>query len=175
MMAAELGMLARQAQAGDPVACRALWIEIYRAVRSRVTRMLGAGAIADDAVQDTMVALHRGLGRFRGDTASPTTWAVAVAIRIAHRLRRREARYQLVEDGTVDAGALDRAQAAAAELAALEPALAALSGDKRDAVLLMAIYELSAEEAARVLGTVASTAASRYRRARAELAQARRA
>jgi len=33
----------------------------------------------------------------------------------------------------------------------------------------MAIFELSAEEAARVLGTVANTAASRYRRARAEL------
>jgi RNA polymerase sigma-70 factor (ECF subfamily) len=116
-----------------------------------------------------MIALHRGLASFRGDTASPRTWALAIATRIAHRLRRRESRYQLVDDGTVDVGVLDLAPAAAAELAVLRRALATLGPKKRDAFVLMAIFELSAEEAGRALGTFANTAASRFRHARAEL------
>ena len=116
-----------------------------------------------------MIALHRGLAGYRGDGASPRTWALAIATRIAHRLRRREARYQLVDDGTVDVGVFDLAPAAAAELAVLQRALAALSPKKRDAFVLMAIFELSAEEAGRALGTFANTAASRFRHARAEL------
>jgi RNA polymerase sigma-70 factor (ECF subfamily) len=131
--------------------------------------VLGGGALADDAVQDTMIALHRGLAGFRGDTASPRTWALSIATRIAYRLRRKETRYQLVEDGTVDVGVLDLEPAAAAELAVLQRALATLSPKKRHAFILMAIFELSAEEAGRALGTFANTAASRFRHARAEL------
>jgi RNA polymerase sigma-70 factor (ECF subfamily) len=168
MRGATLSELTRQAQAGDPVACRALWSELHGAVRKRVRLLLGAGAIADDAVQDTMIALHRGLAGFRG-AASPRTWALAIATRIARRLRRKEARYQLVEDGTVDLGVLDRAPVAAAELATLKPAFTALTEDQREVLILMAVFGLSAEETGRTLGTLASTAASRYRRARAEL------
>ena len=169
MTAAELLALARQAQAGDRAARHALFIELYGAVRKHVYLILGGGAIADDAVQETMIALHRGLAGFRGDTASPRTWALAIATRTARRLRRRESRYQLVDDGTVDAGVFDLAPAAAAELAVLRRALAILNPKKRDAFVLMAIFELSAEEAGRALGTFANTAASRFRHARAEL------
>lgn len=51
----------------------------------------------------------------------------------------------------------------------LRRTLATLSPKKRDAFVLMAIFELSAEEAGRALGTFANTAASRFRHARAEL------
>jgi DNA-directed RNA polymerase specialized sigma24 family protein len=51
----------------------------------------------------------------------------------------------------------------------LQRALADLTPAKRDAFVLMAIFELSAEEAGRALGTFANTAASRYRHAKAEL------
>jgi RNA polymerase sigma-70 factor (ECF subfamily) len=169
MTAGELAELARQAQAGDSKARRALLIELYGAVRKHIYLVIGAGALADDAVQETMIALHRGLAGYRGDTASPRTWALAIATRIARRLRRREARYQLADDGIVDAGVFDLAPAAAAELAMLQRALARLNPKKRDAFVLMAIFELSAEEAGRALGTFANTAASRFRHARAEL------
>lgn len=169
MTAGELAALARQAQAGDSKARRALLIELYAAVRKHIYLVIGPGAIADDAVQETMIALHRGLAGYRGDAASPRTWALAIATRIARRLRRREARYQLVDEGIVDTGVFDAAPAAAAELAVLQGALARLSPKKRDAFVLMAIFELSAEEAGRALGTFANTAASRFRHARAEL------
>jgi RNA polymerase sigma-70 factor (ECF subfamily) len=169
MTAAELAALARGAQAGDSAAWHALLVELYGAVRKHVYLTIGSGAIADDAVQETMIALHRGLAGFRGDTASPRTWALAIATRVAYRLRRKEARYQLVQDGTVDVGVFDLAPEAAAELVTLQRALASLSPRKRDAFVLMAIFELTAEEAGGVLGTFANTAASRYRHARAEL------
>lgn len=169
MTGEELVALARRAQAGDSVARHALLVELYAAVRKHTYLILGAGPIADDAVQETMIALHRGLARFRGDTASPRTWALAIATRTAHRLRRKEHRYQLVDEGTVDVDVFDVAPAAAAELAVLQRTLAALHPKKRDAFVLMAIFELSAEEAGKVLGTFANTAASRFRHARAEL------
>jgi RNA polymerase sigma-70 factor, ECF subfamily len=167
--AEELVALARRAQAGDSGARHELLVELYGAVRKHVYLVIGSGAIAEDAVQETMIALHRGLASFRGDTASPRTWALAIATRIARRLRRKEARYQLVEDGAVDVGVFDLAPAAAAELVTLQRALAALSPRKRDAFVVMAIFELTAEEAGHVLGTFTNTAASRYRHARAEL------
>ena len=169
MTSAELATLAQRAQAGDAAARHDLLVELYAAVRKHVYLVIGPGATADDAVQETMIALHRGLAAFRGDTASPRTWALAIATRIARRLRRKEARYQLVEEGTVDAVVFDVAPTAAAELAVLQKALATLSDRKRDAFVLMAIFELSAEEAGRVLGTFANTAASRFRHARIEL------
>ena len=169
MTGEDLAALARRAQAGDPAARHELLVELYGAVRKHIYLVIGAGPVADDAVQETMIALHRGLERFRGDTASPRTWALAIATRIAYKLRRKEVRYQLVEDGTVDVGVFDLAPAAAAEMVTLQRALADLTPAKRDVFVLMAIFELSAEEAGRALGTFANTAASRYRHAKTEL------
>jgi RNA polymerase sigma-70 factor (ECF subfamily) len=164
----ELAALAKRAQSGDVVARHELLVELYRAVRKHVYLVIGAGPIADDAVQDTMIALDRGLAAFRGE-ASPRTWALAIATRTARRLRRRESRYELVEAGVADAIVFDLSPVASAELAILQRALATLAPKKRDAFVLMAIGELTAEEAAGALGTFAATAASRYRHARAEL------
>jgi RNA polymerase sigma-70 factor (ECF subfamily) len=169
MTAGELAGLARLAQSGDPVARDELLIELYRCVRRHIYFIIGSGALADDAVQETMIALYRGLAEFRGDTASPRTWALAIATRVAFRMRARETRYALVEDGVADVEVFDVAPAAAAELAVLQRALAALTPKKRNAFVLMAIFELSAEEAGRVLDVPANTAASQYRHARAEL------
>jgi len=164
----ELARLAQRAQAGDAAARQELLIELYRAVRRHVYLVIGSGPIADDAVQETMIALDRGLAAFRGD-ASPRTWALSIATRTARRLRRRESRYQLVEAGIADTAVFDLAPVACAELVILQRALATLAPKKRDAFVLMAIGELTAEEAAAALGTFAGTAASRYRHARAEL------
>jgi RNA polymerase sigma-70 factor (ECF subfamily) len=163
---ADLGSLATRAQAGDTSARAELLSELYRSVRKHVHLIVGGSALADDIVQEVMIALHHGLAGFRGD-ANPRSWALAIATRIAHRLRRKESRYVAVDD--IDYGAYDSATTDAAELAVLQRALAILAPKKRDAFVLMAIFELSAEEAGRALGTFANTAASRYRHARAEL------
>ena len=155
-----------KARAGNARARHDLLAELYRFVRKHVYLLIGTGALADDAVQETMIALHRGLDGFRGD-ASARTWALSIATRTAIRMRKKEHRYVPVE--TDETAVFDLAPAAAAELVMLRRALATLAPKKRDAFVLMAIFELSAEEAGRALGTFANTAASRYRHARAEL------
>jgi|SRR3954467_7816335 RNA polymerase sigma-70 factor (ECF subfamily) len=168
MTVEELAELARRAQSGDEGARDELLVELYCSVRKHIYLVLGSRALVEDAVQETMFALYRGLPRFRGD-ASPHTWALTVATRVAHRLRAKEARYDLGEDGTADTTVFDAGPAEAAELALLQRALAKLTPKKRDAFVLMAIFELSAEDAGRVLEVPANTAASQYRHARAEL------
>ncbi len=165
--AEQLAALARRAQAGDPVATGELLRALYAVVRKQIHFILGAGPAVDDAVQETMIALHRGLPRFRGD-ASPRTWAITIAMRTARRQRRRDARHPAGGDD-VEVAIFDVDQTGAAELALMRRALAALDPKKREAFVLMGIFELTAAEAGAALGTFANTAASRYRHARAEL------
>jgi RNA polymerase sigma-70 factor (ECF subfamily) len=167
VLPAELAVLVARANTGDAGARHELLTELYAAVRKHVYLLVGAGPVADDAVQETMIAIHHGLPSFRGDS-SPRTWALTIATRTTYRLRRKERRYVPVEEPG-DAALFDLAPGAAAELALLQRALATLSAKKRAAFVLMAICELTAEEAGRALGTFANTAASRYRHARAEL------
>jgi RNA polymerase sigma-70 factor (ECF subfamily) len=164
---AELAALVARANAGDASARHELLAQLYAAVRKHVYLLVGAGPMADDAVQETMIAIHQGLPSFRGD-ASPRTWALTIATRTAYRLRRKEGRYVPVEDAG-DPAMFDLAPRAAAELALLQRALATLSPKKRAAFVLIAIFELTADQAGRALGTFANTAASRYRHACAEL------
>jgi RNA polymerase sigma-70 factor (ECF subfamily) len=166
MTAIDLAELARQAQSGDTASRDRLLRELYAVVRRHIYFMVGGGPLAEDAVQDTMVAMYRGLASFRGE-ASPRTWAITIATRTAHKLRRREARQVIVED--LDAEVFDVDQAAAAELVMLRRALSRISEKKRDAFILMSILDMTAQEAGKVLGTFANTAASRDRHARAEL------
>ncbi len=166
MTAIDLAALARQAQSGDTASRDLLLRELYGVVRRHIYFMIGGGPLAEDAVQETMVAMYRGLAAFRGE-ASPRTWAITIATRTAQKLRRREARHVVVDD--LDAQVFDVDQAAAAELVMLQRALAKISEKKRDAFILMSILDLTAQEAGKVLGTFANTAASRDRHARAEL------
>jgi RNA polymerase sigma-70 factor (ECF subfamily) len=168
MTVGELAELARRAQSGDEAARDDLLAELYCSVRKHIHLVLGSRVLVEDAVQETMIALYLGLPRFRGD-ASPRTWALTIATRVARKLRAWEARYDLDNDDMADTSVFDCGPAEAAELALLQRALAKLAPKKRDAFVLMAIFELSAEAAGRVLEVPANTAASQYRHARAEL------
>lgn len=162
----ELADLARRAQAGEAAAAGDLFRRLYAVIRKQIQFQIADPALVEDATQETMIALHRALPRFRGE-ASPRTWAIATAVRVARRVRRKDARY--VRDPELDLSVFDTDAAGAAELAMLQRALFRLTPKKRQAFVLMGILELSAEEAGRALGTFANTAASRYRHARAEL------
>ncbi|HRC58410.1 MAG TPA: RNA polymerase sigma factor [Kofleriaceae bacterium] len=162
-----LAGLAQRAQAGDVAAQRALLIELYSVVRKQAFFLLDSRASAEDVVQDTMLAIHRGLPSFRGES-DLRTWAITIAIRTAYRQRRRDRRMVATEELPATA-VFDVDQQAAAELVLLQKALTHLAPKKRDAFVLMGLFDLSAKDAARALGTFANTAASRYRHARAEL------
>lgn len=166
MTTIDLAELASRARAGDTASRDELLRALYVDVRKHIYFMIGAGPLAEDAVQETMVAMYRGLPAFRGE-ASPRTWAITIATRTARRLRRKEARHVAVDD--LDMDVFDVDQAAAAEMVMLRRALSRLTDKKRDAFILMSLLELTAQEAGKALGTFANTAASRDRHARAEL------
>jgi RNA polymerase sigma-70 factor (ECF subfamily) len=160
--------LAAAAQAGDGASLDQLLRLLYAAVRKHVYFVIGGGALADDVVQETMIAVHRGLASFHGD-ASPRTWALTIATRTARRMRARDAHH--VPTDELDLAVFDVDAPAAAEMILLRHALARLTPKKREAFILMSLFDLTADEAGEVLATFANTAASRDRHARAELAQ----
>jgi RNA polymerase sigma-70 factor (ECF subfamily) len=139
---------------------------LYPIVRKQIHFLIGAGALADDAVQEAMIAIYRGLPKFRGE-ASVKTWAITIAMRTARRVRRQALRHTGDEEAEV--AVFDTDQTGAAELVLLRRALDVLTPKKREAFVLMGILELTAQEAGAALGTFANTAASRYRHACEEL------
>jgi RNA polymerase sigma-70 factor, ECF subfamily len=160
--------VARAAQQGDRDARDRLLRYLYVPVRKHVYFTIGGGPLADDVVQETMLAIHRGLASFHGD-AHPRTWALTIATRHARRMRAKDARH--VPTDELDVMTFDVDETAGAEMILLRRALAQLSPKKRDAFILMSLLDLTAQEAGEILSTFANTVASRDRHAREELAK----
>jgi len=94
------------------------------------------------------------------------TWATAIALRIGRRMLKRE---QRDVPGEAPEGIYEVDFEERVELRRLLAALEQLSPRKRDAFVLMELFDFTAQEAGHALGTFANTAASRCRHARAEL------
>lgn len=156
--------------------------EVYRVSM----RMLSHREDALDAVQETFLRVFRGLPRFRGD-ATFRTWVYGIAInvcrnRLASRERRDRRRTSSLTRDCPDndppelplpdgAPSPDRVAYGRELRAALERALAALSPDHREALVLREIEGLEYDEMARVLSCRLGTVKSRLARARAALAR----
>lgn len=150
-----------------------------RPVLSRVALRLAAGntAVAEDCVQDAVVAAYRAYmagafkdrGRFRG-------WMITILTNcflVDHRKAKR----------TVATGDIDRiieARQGAGPLApdgtdalgeALIEALATLSEEQRACVLLVDMHEEDYGQAAKILGVPVGTVRSRLHRARLTMAR----
>ncbi len=172
-------------QAGDETAFEDLVsrreAEVFRLAR----RMLGDADDAMEATQDAFLRAYRALPRFRGE-ASFRTWLFGIAINVCRsRLSgraARERRYQVpLESGERETGEIARAlppapgpdperAAQGAELgAALERALAELSPEHREILLLREMQGLEYEELALTLDCAVGTVKSRLARARGAL------
>jgi len=68
---------------------------LYRENATKVARLAfqltGDRTLAEDVVQETFLAVHRGFGAFRGE-AAPSTWVYRIALRVSVRLRERARR-----------------------------------------------------------------------------------
>lgn len=71
-------LLAQRAAAGDAAARDQLLARHYDAIRRLCRKLCPDSATADDVLQETLLAVLRNLGRYRGD-ASFTTWVYTVA------------------------------------------------------------------------------------------------
>ncbi len=157
---------------GDEDAMAAFYREHGRVVLGHVLLVAGERVLAEEIVQDTMLAVWRGAGSFRGES-SVRSWVIATARRQT-RDRLRGHRLRVVDDAFLadqpssgpgpEVTALDRA-----ELAEVTAAIRELAPAHREVVGLVFGCGLSLPEVAGVLEVPVGTVKSRLFAARAAL------
>lgn len=146
------------AQHGDALALDQLLDELAPYVRRLCTRI--APAMADDATQEALLAVFRGLPSLRAPEAI-ITWVRAVSVRTAVRLARQAGREAApAQAPEPDACSLEG-------LVDIGDAVARLPLAQRTVLVLRTCEGLSEQEIAATLGISAGTVKSRLHRARA--------
>jgi RNA polymerase sigma-70 factor, ECF subfamily len=151
------GPLMQAAQAGDGAAYNALLRGVLPLLRARLRQRLFHPADAEDAVQETLLAVHA--LRHTYDPARPfMPWLVAIAERKAidqmRRSGRRRARETALDDvpaDSADLGAAPRAEDAVAARQ-LRDLIARLPRAQKTALSLAKLREMPLAEAARETG-----------------------
>lgn len=169
-------LLISRARGGDREAFGEL-VEQYRDNVYRLAyRMCGNAYDADEAAQEAFVAAWRALPNFRGD-AKFSTWLYRLTTNAAIDVMRREKRHQTVGDGEMmeladDADSPQETVERTEQQEAVQKALATLSEEYREVLLLRYMEELDYAEIAEVLQLPSGTVKSRINRAKAALKMA---
>jgi RNA polymerase sigma-70 factor, ECF subfamily len=161
--------------AGDDAALAELYRLHGQVVFAQILFVVGDRAVAEEVLQDTMLAVWRQAGTFRGQSRA-RSWMIAIARRQARdRLRRR--RFEVVEDkGLVnrpsrdpgpDLVALDRS-----DVADVAAAIQGLGRSHREVLGLALAADLTLAEVADVLEVPVGTVKSRLAAARTALCRA---
>jgi RNA polymerase sigma-70 factor, ECF subfamily len=167
----DAGLLRRISQ-GDEDAMASFYREHGRVVFAQVLLVVGERVLAEEIVQDTMLAVWRGAGSFRGES-SVRSWVIAIARRQT-RDRLRGRRLRVVDNAFLadqpgsgpgpEVMALDRA-----ELAEVRGAIRELAPAHREVLGLAFGSGLSLPEVAGVLEIPLGTVKSRLTAARTGL------
>ena len=152
------------AQQGDALALDRLLDELAPYVRRLCVRI--APAAADDATQEALLAVFRGLPSLRAPEAI-MTWVRSVTVRTAIRLAR-EPDQEVAAEGTL----MDPCASSFEGLVDIDDALARLPVSQRVVLVLRTREGLSEQEIATTLGIPAGTVKSRLNRARAAFREA---
>jgi RNA polymerase sigma-70 factor, ECF subfamily len=154
--------------AGD----RRAFAELFDRHHRRLSRLAGSRSVnaedAADALQDAMLAAHRGARQFRQHSAV-SSWLHRIVVNACVDQARRTGAHRA---STLD----EEAHVVSDETARVETAilvrgaLLALPAEQRAAVLAVDMYGHSIADAARLLGVAEGTVKSRRARARAHLA-----
>jgi len=137
----------------------------------RTLRRLGvAPAAVDDALQDVFLVVHRRLAEFE-QRSSMRTWIFGITLRVASDYLRRGRRLERTTALDVelrDEQALDPLEhhARSEAVSLLYAALGQLDPDKRAAVVLAELEEMSLAEVAAAVGSNVNTVSSRVKAAR---------
>jgi RNA polymerase sigma-70 factor (ECF subfamily) len=167
----DAALLGRISQ-GDEDAMASFYREHGRVVLAQVLLVVGERVLAEEIVQDTMLAVWRGAGSFRGES-SVRSWVIAIARRQT-RDQLRGRRLRVVDDAFLadqpgqgpgpEVTALDRA-----ELAEVKGAIRELASPHRELLGLVFGSGLSLPEVAGVLEIPVGTVKSRLTAARTAL------
>lgn len=153
-------------RARDREAFSALYRRYQPVLHGYLLRLVGIRATAEEIVDDVMFVVWTDAARFRGDSRL-STWIFGIAYRKALHAMRREQRYRAPLDLHSDP---ERAEAAPrADHDDLEQALARLSPDHRQVVVLTYFGGFSYEEIARIAGCPVNTVKTRMYHARRRL------
>ena len=166
--------LLRRIGRGDEDAMAAFYREHGRVVLAQVLLVVGERVLAEEIVQDAMLAVWRGAGSFRGES-SVRSWVIAIARRQT-RDRLRARRLRVVDDTFLadqpgsgpgpEVMALDRA-----ELAEVRGAIRELASPHREVLGLVFGSGLSLPEVAGLLEIPVGTVKSRLTAARTALSR----
>src|SRR5690348_6788496 len=86
---------------GGALRFEALYQTLAAPVGKLCLNVCGDRAAAEDAVQETFLAVHRALPAFRGE-CKPSTWVYRIALRAALKARARRAGSELPLSETAD-------------------------------------------------------------------------
>jgi RNA polymerase sigma-70 factor (ECF subfamily) len=180
-------LLVQRAQAGDVRAFEMLVVKYQRRLERLIGRMVRDVDLVQDIAQESFIRAYRALPQFRGDAAF-YTWLYRIAVNTAKKalvdIQRDplvfESAQVLSEEGDETSrpgreptdGATPEALMASREIAsAVNAAVAALSEDLRQAIVLREIEGLSYEEIAEAMNCPIGTVRSRIFRAREAIAE----
>lgn len=151
---------------GDTHAFEALYQRHWRSLLIYLVGQLSDPALAEETLQDVMLAAWDGADRFRGE-ARVSTWLLAIARRQAVLARRREPEnsqsldHNLAGDDPTPTELVEHRAARST----LHDLINQLPAHQRETLELVFYHELTGPEAARVLGVPLGTVKSRLRRA----------
>jgi RNA polymerase sigma-70 factor (ECF subfamily) len=96
--------LMRRCMSNDPEAYNKLFAQYHRRIFSIAYRILGEEASAEDALQETLLNIYRGISSFRGDS-KVSTWISRITINVCLGMLRKGKSWQFSEldaDSAVD-------------------------------------------------------------------------
>jgi len=161
--------------AGDESALRGLYAAYGRRLYAYALRLAGDAAVAEEALQDSLLAAWNGAGRFRGD-AGVLTWLLGIVHHQALNAVRRkrlpaadlEAAAEVKDEASLPA---ERAEAADRRRA-LAACLRQLPREQQAALTLVFFEGLTLAEVAQVCGCPVGTVKSRLSAAKTHLRRA---
>ena len=160
-----LSMVATQ----DRSAFHVLYERYANAVYRYALSILRLPHLAEDVLQETMMAVWKGAGSFKG-RSKVRTWILGIARNQAHATLRREAKGQRLPASDPAAETVDPTASLHTDLRVQE-ALNALSSHHREVMHLVFFEHLTVKEAASVLEIPEGTVKSRMHHARLTLAK----
>ena len=179
-------LLVERVQRGDVRAFEMLVVKYQRRIHRLIARMVRDVDLVDDIAQETFIRAYRAMPKFRFESAF-YTWLYRIAVNTAKRFLLDLKRDPLVSEAALQAGdedeetsrprnelsdnATPEALMASKEVAlAVNAAVAALSDELRQAIMLREIEGLSYEEIAEAMNCPVGTVRSRIFRAREAIA-----
>ena len=168
---ADIEALARAASTGDPRALNALLTAVRPEVLRLCARFLPNREDAEEACQDTLLALARGIARFEGRSAF-RTWLHRLAAnraRSTYQRLRRQAAGEMAGATLPDRPDPRRTSVIAGTRLDLLDALEGLPADLAEAAVLRDVLSLSYAEIATLLEIPEGTVKSRIHEARRRL------